>query len=128
MLQVLLVEDNAAYRESLRQLLWQGFQDMQIAEAADGADALRQALAKRFDLIFMDIRLPAGNGLDLTKAVKTVFPDSVICVVSSHAILEYREAAYRNGADHFMVKGEPTGTEIVELVQTWCGNAQPRLR
>lgn len=128
MLQVLIVEDNAAYRETLHQLLAQRFQDMQIAEAADGVDALRQALAKRFDLIFMDIRLPYGNGLDLTRTVKTVFPDSVICIISSCAILEYREAAYRNGADHFMVKGEPTGTEIIDLVQTWCGNALPRLR
>ena len=66
----------------------------------------------------MDIRLPQGNGLDLTKTIKTVFADSVICVISSYAMLEYREAAFRNGADHFMVKGESTEVEIVGLVES----------
>jgi hypothetical protein len=40
---------------------------------------------------------------------KGVFPESVVCVITSHAILEYRGAAFRNGAGHFMVKGESTG-------------------
>jgi YesN/AraC family two-component response regulator len=117
MFKVLIVEDNAAYRQSLHHLLAERFPAMQIAEAADGEDALRQALSLRFSLIFMDIRLPRGSGLDLTKTIKGVFPDSVICVISSYAMLEYREAAFRNGADHFMVKGEAGGVEkIVDLV------------
>jgi len=119
MFNVLIVEDNAAYRQSLHNLLAERFPAMQIAEAADGEDALRQALSVCFGLIFMDIRLPQGNGLDLTKTIKKVFPESVICVISSYAMLEYREAAFRNGADHFMVKGEAAGVEkIVDLVES----------
>lgn len=118
MLQVLIVEDNAAYRQSLHNLLAERFPAMQIDEAADGEDGLRQALSRCFGLIFMDIRLPRGNGLDLTKTIKRVFPSSVICVISSYAMLEYREAAFRNGADHFMVKGESTGVQIVGLVES----------
>jgi DNA-binding NarL/FixJ family response regulator len=118
MLNTLIVEDNAAYRQSLHQLLAGRFPSMQIAEAADGEEALRHALSRRFDLIFMDIRLPRGNGLDLTKTIKSIFVDSVICVITSHDILEYREAAFRNGADHFMVKGESTEAEIVGLIKS----------
>lgn len=118
MLQVLIVEDNAAYRASLRHLLVEHFPAIDIAEAADGEDALRQALSLCFGLIFMDIRLPLGNGLDLTKTIKRAFPASVICVISSYAMLEYREAALRNGADHFMVKGESTGVQIVSMVES----------
>jgi DNA-binding NarL/FixJ family response regulator len=118
MLNTLIVEDNAAYRQSLNQLLAGRFPSMQIAEAADGEEALRHALSRRFDLIFMDIRLPRGNGLDLTKTIKSIFVDSVICVITSHDILEYREAAFRNGADHFMVKGESTEAEIVGLIES----------
>lgn len=92
---------------------------MQIAEAADGEEALRQTLSRRFDLIFMDIRLPRGNGLDLTRVIKTDFADSVICVITSYDIIEYREAAFRNGADHFLVKGESTEAEIIGLVESW---------
>ena len=119
MLNALIVDDNDAYRQSLRQLLSTRYPAMRIAEATDGDDALAQALGERFDLIFMDIRLPHANGLDLTKAIKAVYATSRICVVSSHEIVEYRDAAYRNGADHFVVKGDSTGPEILQFVDTW---------
>jgi two-component system, response regulator YesN len=118
MLEVLIVEDNAAYRQSLHHLLAERFPAIRIDEAADGKEALCQALSRRFGLIFMDIRLLHANGLELTKTIKGVFPESVICVITSHAILEYREAAFRSGADHFMVKGESTGVEIIGLVES----------
>jgi DNA-binding NarL/FixJ family response regulator len=115
----LIVEDNATYRQSLHQLLAERFPSMQVAEAADGAEALRQGLAQRFDLVFMDIRLPDGSGLDLTRTIKSVFVHSTVCIITGHDILEYREAAFLNGADHFMVKGDSTEKEIVELVESW---------
>jgi DNA-binding NarL/FixJ family response regulator len=118
MLSTLIVEDNAAHRQSLHHLLEWRFPSMLIAEAADGEEALRHALNRRFDLIFMDIRLPQGNGLNLTKTIKAIFVDSVICIITSNDILEYREAAFRNGADHFMVKGESSEAEIVGLVDS----------
>ena len=118
MLKTLIVEDNTAYRQSLRHLLEERFPSLRIDEAADGEEALRQALSRRFDLIFMDIRLPKGNGFNLTETIKTVFVDSVVCVITSHDILEYRDAALLSGADYFMVKGESTASEIVSLVES----------
>lgn len=118
MLSTLIVEDNVAHRLSLLHLLAGRFPSMRIDEAADGREAMRQALARHFDLVFMDVRLPQGNGLDLTKAIKIVSADTVVCVITSYDILEYREAALQNGADHFMVKGESTDAEIVDLVES----------
>lgn len=118
MINVLIAEDNAAYRQSLHQVLAGRFPFMQITETADGMDALHQALARHYDLIFMDIRLPQGNGLDLTRAIKAVFDDSIICVITSYDLPEYRDAALRNGADRFMVKGDSTGEEIVSMVES----------
>jgi DNA-binding NarL/FixJ family response regulator len=118
MINVLIAEDNAAYRQSLHQVLTASFPFMQITETADGADALHHALARRYDLIFMDIRLPQGNGLDLTRAIKAVFDDSIVCVITSHDLPEYRDAALRNGADRFLVKGDSTGDEIVAMVES----------
>jgi DNA-binding NarL/FixJ family response regulator len=118
MLNTLIVEDNAAYRQSLHRLLEERFPSMRIAEAADGEEALRHAFSRRFDLIFMDIRLPKGNGFNLTETIKTVLDDTVICVLTSHDISEYRDAALLSGADHFMVKGESTEAEIVGLVES----------
>lgn len=118
MISALIAEDNVAYRQSLHQVLTGRFPFMQITETADGMDALHQALARHYDLIFMDIRLPQGNGLDLTRAIKAVFDDSIICVITSYDLPEYRDAALRNGADRFMVKGDSTGEEIVSMVES----------
>jgi len=115
----LIVEDNASYRQSLRNLLAGRFPLMHIAEAADGEEAIRHGLSQRFDLIFVDVRLPDGNGLDLTRTIKSLFVNSMVCVITSYDILEYRDAAFHNGADHFMVKGESTEAEIVGLIESW---------
>jgi len=118
MVHVLIAEDNTAYRQSLHQVLTGRFPFMQITETVDGTNTLHQALSRKYDLIFMDIRLPQGNGLDLTRAIKAVFVDSLICVITSHDLPEYREAAFRNGADSFLVKGDSTGEEILAMVES----------
>ncbi len=118
MISVLIAEDNAGYRETLRQVLTGRFPSMQITESADGEDALHQALARPYDLIFMDIRLPQASGLDVTRAIKAVFADVIICVITSHDLPEYRDAAFRNGADRFLVKGDTSGEEIVAVVES----------
>lgn len=115
----LIVEDNATYRQSLRHLLAGKFPSIRITEAADGKEALRHGLSQRFDLVFVDIRLPGVNGLELTRAFKSLVLKPTICVITSYDILEYRVAALQYGADHFMVKGESTEKEIVELVESW---------
>lgn len=119
MYDVLIVEDNGEYRESLRRLLVDRFPEIRVVEAKDAKQCLRAAQASRFDLIFMDLRLPDGNGLGLTRTIRAAHPQSRICVLSAHFILEYREAALRHGADHFMVKGESSEIEIVALLDCW---------
>ena len=118
MMNVLIAEDNAAYRQTLHEVLTGRFPFMHVTETADGPDALHQALSRPFDLIFMDIRLPQGNGLDLTRAIKAVFAHAIICVITSHNLPEYRDAALRNGADRFMVKGDSTGEDIAAMVES----------
>ncbi len=118
MLSTLIVEDNAAHRQSLHDLLARQFPSMRIAEAVDGEEALRETLARRFDLVFMDIRLPRGNGLSLCQAIKTAWADAVVCILTSYDIEEYREAAFRSSADYFMVKGDSSEAEIVGVVDS----------
>lgn len=115
---VLIAEDNAAYRQLLHQVLTGRFPFMHITETADGADTLHMALSGNYDLLFLDIRLPQGNGLDLTRAIKAVCVNSIICVITSHDLPEYRDAAFRNGADRFMVKGDSTREDIAAMVES----------
>lgn len=116
MFSTLIVDDNHAFRQSLHQVLSRRFPAMRIAEVVDGESALYQAAYQHPDLIFMDIRLPGRNGLEITKAIKSADYRPIICILTSHDLPEYRDAAMRNGADHFLVKGESSEAQIAALV------------
>ncbi len=114
---MLIVDDNALFRESLRDILHVGFPSLKINEANDGEEALAKVEACRPDLIFMDVSLPGENGLEVTKKVKARYPHIVIVVVTNYDLPEYRDAALRNGANHFLSKDSPS-KELLTLVNT----------
>ncbi len=118
MFNTLIAEDNAVFRQTLSRVLARRFPFMNITEAADGENALQLASGTRPDLVFMDIRLPGMSGLDATRAIKSAHPDAVVCIVTSHDLPEYREAAVHCGASHFIVKDESSETVIVEMVES----------
>lgn len=117
MVTALLVEDNVAFRESLKETLHSRFPAIGVAEAGDGEEALQKIGACVPDLIFMDIKLPGENGLSLTKRIKTAHPDVVVVVLTSYDLPEYREAAFQYHANHFIAKTS-VSTRIVEVVDS----------
>ena len=118
MYQALIVEDNTTFRRSLRELLCSRFPSMTIREAKDGNEALAEMEAHIPHLVFMDIRLPGANGLEITKRIKAGYDGVVVIVLTSYDLPEYREAAYRSGASHFFAKGSTSCEEITGLVES----------
>ncbi len=100
----LLVENSITYRRTLNEALCDYFPFIQVDEAENGEIALHKINTLTPDIIFMDIRLPGDNGIKLTRAIKNKFHDIVIVILSSYDIPEYRQAAFRNGADCFIAK------------------------
>jgi DNA-binding NarL/FixJ family response regulator len=64
--------------------------------------------------------LPGQNGLELTKKIKAAHPKIIILILTNYDILEYREAAFQFGADHFFTKSSLNSTELKELVRTYA--------
>jgi DNA-binding NarL/FixJ family response regulator len=118
-LRILIVEDNGLLRQILRGSLQISLPEVTLYEAADGHDALQKVDTLHPDLIFMDIRLPGESGLDLTKKIKAVFPDIMIFVLTSYDIPEYREAAFRYGADKFIVKESFDQMRLGDLLRSY---------
>jgi DNA-binding NarL/FixJ family response regulator len=118
MCKTLIVEDSVFFRQLLRETLRSRFPSMNIAEAGDGKEALQKIEALRPNLIFMDIKLPGENGLELTKRIKAQYSDISIIILTSYDLPEYREAARQYRADHFLSKGTTTKEDIVTLVQS----------
>ena len=118
---ILVVEDSAIFRTLLKETLQSRFPSMEIIEAAGGKEAMKEITARLPDLIFMDIRLPGENGLDLTAKIKAKYPDVIVVVLTSYDTTEYREAALKAKADRFLAKGSASREGILALVESFLG-------
>ena len=118
-LRILILEDNAPFRQILRESLQTSFPTIAIDEVADGAEALQKVDAFLPDLIFMDIGLPGENGLELTKKIKATHPSIIILILTSYDMPEYREAAFQYGADRFLCKTSSNLKELEEVVKSY---------
>jgi two-component system, response regulator YesN len=118
MLRALLVEDNRIYREAFKENLCQQFPAVLIDEAENGDEAIQKVHADPPQLIFMDIRLPVMNGLQLTQEIKNEFPNIRIVILTGYDLPEYRQAAVQYGADGFFVKGSLKWDEVAALIDS----------
>ena len=118
MQRVLIVEDSTIFRTLLKETLQTRLPSTEILEAVDGAEAMRQITAHPPDLIFMDIKLPGENGLDLTAKIKAKYPHMIVIILTSYDTPEYREAAVKVKADHFLAKGSSSREGILTLVES----------
>jgi DNA-binding NarL/FixJ family response regulator len=118
MLRVLIVEDNRIFREAFKRGLHDHFPSMVIEEAANGDEALQKLDGTPPHLIFMDIRLPGVNGLQLTKKIKKDFSDVNIAILTDYDLPEYRQAAIQYGANRFFVKSSFKWDEVETLVKS----------
>ncbi|MFH1487903.1 MAG: response regulator transcription factor, partial [Pseudomonadota bacterium] len=105
MTRALIVEDNDTFRQTLRKMLSNNFPTLTLDEARDGTEALDLIGTSCPDLIFMDIKLPGENGLQITKKIRGLYNKAKIIILTSHDYPEYREAARNYGASHFISKG-----------------------
>lgn len=118
MFKTLIVEDNTVFRESLNEILSSRFPSMAIAEAMDVKDAMEKVDSFKPDLVFMDVKLPDGNGLSVTRVIKADHTGTIVIVITAFDIPEYRQAAFQAGASYFIPKGSLFGEEILTVVET----------
>ena len=105
MCKTLIVEDNVTFRQTLKESLCSRFPTMEIEEEPYGRDLLNKIDSFHPKIVFMDIRLPGENGLELSKKIKKNYPDIIIVILTSYDLPEYRQAARESMADYFVPKG-----------------------
>ena len=125
MFNTLVVEDNATFRQILLNLLSYRFPFMDIDEAESGDDALEKIKARLPNLVFLDIRLPGENGLELTRKIKSAYPDTIIIILTNYDLPEYRQAANQHGANYFLSKSEAsTADDVLKIVTSIVSNIE----
>ena len=118
MLRILIVEDNKIFREAIKKRLEDDFPSMVVEEATNGEEALQKINRASPHLIFMDVRLPGVNGLELTQKIKKDFSGINIAILTDYDLPEYRQAANQYGADRFFVKSAFNWDEVQALIKS----------
>jgi len=113
----LIADDQAMVREGFSALL--GAQDgiRVCGQAADGAQAVREAQRLRPDVVLMDVRMPVMDGLAATRELlRSGTSESRVLVLTTFDLDEYVYEALRAGASGFMLKDAPAA-ELVHAVR-----------
>ena len=116
-LNVLIVDDNTLFRQLFKETFHDRFPSVDIYEAVDGEEALLQVETFRPNLIFMDIRLPGENGLELTQKIKARYSNIIVIILTGYDLPEYRESSSRC-ADYFFSKDSSIQENIFTLVES----------
>ncbi len=105
---VLLAEDHAGVRKSLKLLVELGGDIRVIGEAKNGREAVRLALRLHPEVIVMDLAMPLLTGLQATQQIMEVLPGIRILILSAHPDPEYIKQAIASGASGYLIKQSST--------------------
>jgi two-component system response regulator DegU len=119
-LKVMLVDDHLVVREGLKQLLEIGEQIEVIAEAKDGTECLE--LLEKFspDLIFMDVRMPGINGVEVTRLICQKYPHMKVIVLTIYEDDQYVTKAIEAGAKAYVLKNV-NRDELMRIIEHVMG-------
>jgi len=101
---ILLADDHALVRRGLR-LILDAHPDLEVvAEASDGAEAVRLALENHIDLAILDISMPRMTGLQAVRELHQRRPELPALILPMHENEQYLFEALRAGAAGYVVK------------------------
>jgi DNA-binding NarL/FixJ family response regulator len=107
MTSVLVVDDQALVRVGLRKILDAEPETDVVGEAADGESAVAEARRLEPDVILMDIRMPALDGIEATRRIVRDQPTTRVLILTTFGLDNYVYDALRAGASGFMLKDAP---------------------
>ncbi|MFB4318850.1 response regulator [Actinomadura sp. 21ATH] len=103
-MRVLIADDQALLRGSLRVLLETSPGFAVAGEAGDGAEAVELAASTAPDVILMDVRMPEMDGIEATRRVCAADPAVRVLILTTFDLDAYVYAALRAGASGFLLK------------------------
>ena len=114
MKRILVVEDDELLRGFLVMLY--ELAGHTVAKATNGAEGLELFKAGDFDMVFTDLTMPAMDGIQLTRAVKTLSPDVRVVIASGNYNGDAQQRALEAGV--FMCLTKPMGVEEIQRAAT----------
>jgi DNA-binding NarL/FixJ family response regulator len=116
-IRVLLADDHVLVRQGIRQFLEDAENIEVVAEADDGAQALRLVEKHQPDIAVLDIRMPEMTGIEATRRIKARFPQVRVLILTAYDDDPYVFALLQAGADGYVLK-TASADELVRAVRT----------
>lgn len=123
-IRVLLADDTAEYRQLLRLILEQDGRFEVVAEAVNGAEAVRFCGAENPDVVVLDLAMPVLDGLQAIPQIRAGSPESAIVVLSGFARGQLDQQALDAGASRYVEKGQVFSqivSTLLEVTQEHAG-------
>ncbi len=124
-LRILAVDDNPANLKLITIILEE--MSIDVIQAYDGLSAIEICKEQRFDMIFMDIRMPGLDGIQTSQRIKSesINQRTPIIALTAHAMTGEKEQLLANGLEDYMTK--PVSTfQLEQLISKWTGQiAEP---
>jgi len=117
---ILLADDHVLLRQGTRELLEREDDMIVVGEAGDGEEAVRLTAELHPHVIVMDIAMPKVNGIEATRRIKEIFPDSAVLILSAYDDDQYVFAILEAGAAGYLLKDVPSH-ELVGAIRAVHG-------
>ena len=114
-IRIVIVEDNAVFREALELLLSMRSELIVVASVADGEEAVPACREHNPDVALMDYRLPGLDGIEATRALRDACPNVAVVALTASANRDEMEALKEAGAVACLTKDQEL-EEIVEAI------------
>jgi DNA-binding NtrC family response regulator len=108
---ILIVDDEAAMRESLKDWLMEDGYEVNSAES--GEAAVKMAAERNWDIVLLDLKMPGMDGIETLERIKEINPDAEVLMMTAYATVDTAVQAMKDGAFDYLVK--PFDPDEVEI-------------
>ncbi|MGD8227873.1 MAG: sigma-54 dependent transcriptional regulator [Desulfobacteraceae bacterium] len=109
---IMIVDDEEIIRESF--LHWFEKLGHRVEAAASGSEALEKLERSPFEVLFVDIKMPGMDGIELLGKVKEEYPETIVVIITAYGSIETAVKAMKMGATDYLLK--PFKPEQLSLV------------
>ena len=104
-MRVIVADDEFFARRAISKMLKEIMPDVEIVlEAETGREIMEVMEQTAADVIFTDIRMPDGDGLEVAEVIQKHCPDTSVAIISGYADFAYASAAIRYGVEDYLTK------------------------